>query len=366
MTLELAEYFTARGDSVMICAREFGRPILASLEAIGARLFHPQQRMPLSTPDLMWVHHQVVPNEVLRAARSGNWATPTVFNHMSPFGASEFPYLPRIEASLSQLTLYNSPETMDSIRAKFWGDELQPAQESLFANPAPGAFHADHGSAGRSLLQNVLIVSSHPPAEVTDAGAALAAAGLTVQLIGRNHTSKRVTADEVAWADVVISIGKTVQYAMAMGVPGYVYDRFGGPGYLTRTNFDLARFHNFSGRGFTRKGAAAIVEEVCSEWSEARGFAPSLRVIAREDYHLPSEVERVVSLAASAPPIASRADKADWEAALSVERQLRNPRRPTKTTKPRKSPGRRVLKGLTPPFMWNSLRSASKKLKTNE
>lgn len=370
VTLELAEYFTAQGDTVAVCAREFGHPVLAWLEGLGVRMFHPHQGLPLPEPDLMWIHHQVLPNEVLNAARSGNWETPTIFNHMSSFGVPEFPFLPRIEASLSRVSLYNSPESMDSIRARFWSGELRPARESLFANPAPEAFHVPCVSAGRSVLQNVLVVSNHPPIEVTEAVDSLSALGLAVQFIGRHHTSTRVTADDVAWADAIISIGKTVQYGMAMGVPVYVYDHFGGPGYLTRANVSLTGYHNFSGRGFARKSAATIAKEVRFEWSEARRFASQLRSMARDRYFLPDEVERVVELALRTSPATSWADRADWEAALSVERLLRRPRRPAKSTtsakpaKPKGGPGRRVLKGLTPPFLWDSARSASNKLRT--
>ena len=37
------------------------------------------------------------------------------------------------------------------------------------------------------------------------------------------------------------------------GVPVYVYDYLGGPGYLTEANFSLAERNNFSGRGFEKK-----------------------------------------------------------------------------------------------------------------
>ena len=39
--------------------------------------------------------------------------------------------------------------------------------------------------------------------------------------------------------DCVISIGKTVQYCLVQGIPVFLYDRFGGPGYLNESNYDL-------------------------------------------------------------------------------------------------------------------------------
>jgi hypothetical protein len=48
--------------------------------------------------------------------------------------------------------------------------------------------------------------------------------------------------------DCVISIGKTVQYCLVQGIPVFLYDRFGGPGYLNESNYELAEYYNFSGR----------------------------------------------------------------------------------------------------------------------
>ena len=45
--------------------------------------------------------------------------------------------------------------------------------------------------------------------------------------------------------DLVITIGRTVPRCLAMGVPVYVYDYLGGPGYLTEANFSLAERNNF-------------------------------------------------------------------------------------------------------------------------
>ena len=62
--------------------------------------------------------------------------------------------------------------------------------------------------------------------------------------------------------DLVITIGRTVPRCLAMGVPVYVYDYLGGPGYLTESNFNLAERNNFSGRGFQKKTSDELFEEI--------------------------------------------------------------------------------------------------------
>ncbi|WP_416914340.1 hypothetical protein [Seohaeicola sp.] len=61
---------------------------------------------------------------------------------------------------------------------------------------------------------------------------------------------------------MVLTIGKSVQYAMAARRPVYVYDRFGGPGWITSENFKNAEKFNFSGRCVGQEKRA---EEIASE-----------------------------------------------------------------------------------------------------
>jgi len=63
--------------------------------------------------------------------------------------------------------------------------------------------------------------------------------------------------------DLVITIGKTVNYCLALGVPVYCYDWFGGSGYLNPGNFAINKRHNFSGRDSFRKlSGEAIFREI--------------------------------------------------------------------------------------------------------
>jgi hypothetical protein len=97
-------------------------------------------------------------------------------------------------------------------------------------------------------LKTVLLISNHPPQEAVEALDILEKYGVRVRLVGRNGYYRRVTPDLLARTSAIISIGKSVQYAIAQGIPAYVYDRYGGPGYLSAENYDKAEYYNFSGR----------------------------------------------------------------------------------------------------------------------
>jgi hypothetical protein len=96
-----------------------------------------------------------------------------------------------------------------------------------------------------------------------------------VTLVGQQAelgaTVRRVTPELIHEHDAVVSIGKTVQYALAAGVPVFCYDHFGGPGWLNDGNVEAAARHNFSGRGFTaRDSASELVEEIGDGYRAAR------------------------------------------------------------------------------------------------
>lgn len=71
-----------------------------------------------------------------------------------------------------------------------------------------------------------------------------------------------ITPEILSKYDVITTIGKTVQYALALGIPVYEYDHFGGDGYITKDNVNLEEMYNFSGRATRRKLTGA---EICDE-----------------------------------------------------------------------------------------------------
>ena len=70
---------------------------------------------------------------------------------------------------------------------------------------------------------------------------------LNVDRIG-GWNAKFVDAKLLLQYDVVITIGRTFQQCLCLGIPVYCYDHFGGPGYITKDNIDFNEYYNFSGR----------------------------------------------------------------------------------------------------------------------
>lgn len=164
----------------------------------------------------------------------------------------------------------------------------------VFGNPAPAGYAAAfrRGSPSRRLV----VVSNHIPEEVI---AALSTLSLDFDVIMVGNQRElganpcRVTPELIADAGAIITIGKTVQYSVAAGIPVYLYDHFGGVGWLTRENFEGARHHNFSGRHSTRKSSDEIVAEITTGFESMEQEARELRLVELRRIDLNRRMEDV-------------------------------------------------------------------------
>jgi hypothetical protein len=180
---------------------------------------------------------------------------------MSPYEALETPFLRDLESSLASVVLANSYETADTLKKL-----LKDKKIRVLGNPAPRNFFDKRVIEPKTKLKNILVVSNHVPKELPGALNTL----LTQKVVGRvdylgvDSKHRLLTPDMLRGYDLVITIGKTVQYALAAGIPVYVYDRFGGPGFLTNENFSTTFWYNFSGRGFenARKSSHQIYVDI--------------------------------------------------------------------------------------------------------
>ncbi len=145
-------------------------------------------------------------------------------------------------------------------------------------------------------LERVLCVSNHLPAELQGLRRALAGSAVRVDFVGRRSGGRvrRVDARLLAAYDLVVTIGKTVQYALAAGIPVYCYDRWGGHGYLAMDSLEHAEATNFSGRCCGRRlTAEAIAAEIRAGFEAAFAGREGLHREARRRYRLKTNLERL-------------------------------------------------------------------------
>jgi hypothetical protein len=151
----------------------------------------------------------------------------------------------------------------------------------VFENPAPDRFTSTR--APSETLQSLLSVSSHLPHELAQAFEILSASGVTVYRIGKPENPRRVRPYDICDHDAVVTIGKTVQYALRGKRAVFCYDHYQGPGWIGPDFAETAQT-NFSGRTHRIRRtpeqlAADIIDgyQAATAWVQQSGEAASAR-----------------------------------------------------------------------------------------
>jgi len=272
VAIELAEELLKRGVDVALFATVADRDFLRGVFGDSVTIHDRVEEVDLARHDLVYAQHHVFPL-ILHATwahgRELDAGPVLVWNHLSSFSQLEMPG-PCVESTLADVILANSPETKATLATH--GPPFNAAR--VWPNPAPAEFGAPLPPPD---APGFLAVSNHVVGELDQAFALLEREGIPVRNIGQQHAHERVRPAHLAPAQGVITIGKTVQYALRAGRPVYCYGPHGGPGWLTAETYAAAGTANFSGRSHPgKKTGDGIALELVAGLSEAVAFARSL------------------------------------------------------------------------------------------
>ena len=147
---------------------------------------------------------------------------------------------------------------------------------------------------------NIIVVSNHAPREIIDLQKF---EDISVTFFGLGCSNYQLITPEVlSKYDVVITIGKTVQYSLGMGIPVYEYDHFGGIGYITAENFEDTRKFNFSGRSSCRKiSSEEIHNELIQGYDNSYNESSQLKTLALECFDEATNLNRLLSIIDCSP-----------------------------------------------------------------
>lgn len=287
-TLEIASTLSTLGFEVVLAAMEVGGLIESELSAEGIS-FVDLSKVSLADAqfDFVWVSHFVAAYHLLVHDRvSANHALYSSLSHFEPLEAPPLPAL-----FFSQY-LVHSQENFEFFSERY---PHLAGRLSIFPNAAPEGYFEQAKHSVQRGLESIGIISNHAPEEVLELVELFKARAIKVELIGLQGTPKRVTPQVISGYSAVISIGKTVQYCLAAGVPVYCYDHFGGPGWIVSSVFEAAFERNFSGRCTPRKiSAAHIVEEMITGYASTLEQSDVLRGFARDRFSLTDNVRAIL------------------------------------------------------------------------
>ena len=300
VALDVARWFVEQGSEVTIFAGAKGLPMIRYFEEMGIRIIIDEKAcLHLDDFDLIWVQSQVLPLSIVEEL--SNMTSPRqspvfVFNHMSALDLApdEHPYILGLEDRIASMSVFVSEEAR-SLLDKYYDETPGEIQKEILPNVVPSSFLELTSKADPQKVRKVLMVSNHFPQELRAAAGILQANGIDVVTYGKDgQIYELVTADVLSSFDAVVSIGKTVQYCLVMGIPVFIYDYFGGFGYLDDETLPIASAANYSGRGGSKLTAEEIAARLVDGYLEARRWHDAKRSQFVIEYSLDARMRSIL------------------------------------------------------------------------
>lgn len=146
-------------------------------------------------------------------------------------------------------------------------------------------------------LKKIAVVSNHVPKEIINLKDILKEKNIDMTFYGKNFLHKKITPEILKKYDLIITIGKTVQYSLALGIPVFNYDVHGGSGYINLINYNNAEFYNFSGRDCSiRRTEIEIANDIIANYQLCLNEIEELRNVARKRYSIDNLVKNIITV----------------------------------------------------------------------
>lgn len=174
---------------------------------------------------------------------------------------------------------------------------------TLVPNPLPLEFMEKSGvkTEWAAKIGKLAVVSNHRVPELLEMAQL---APWQTDFFGSEYgNSVSITPELLLGYDAIVTIGKTVQYGMGLGVPVFEYDHNGGCGWLTPQNMESEALTNFSGRStYAKRDAETLVKDLEEGYANAALQAASLREKALEKFSIVKLITRQMKLVSMMPP----------------------------------------------------------------
>lgn len=300
---EYAQEFKRKGLQPSIAAFLISDNYIESCHAEGIKVYNlsdPSINNPEKPWDIIWVFHW--PTYYFLFGKSSFNYKRIIFSSLSHYEPLEAPpiELDRIDLFTTQ-SFENKENFLDnypnyservivlpnSIPREFWGLSEEKSNNS----------------------KKIIIVSNHIPEEILELIPKLEKNGWLVDIFGIGFQHRKIQPRDISGYAACITIGKTVQYCLALQIPVFCYDRFGGPGWIKKTNFTEAGKYNFSGRCTNKKMSSELLIEKFND-----SFIPKiqelkeLKELAFKEYSLFHNLDNALNCIEKIPKVFLRAD----------------------------------------------------------
>lgn len=291
-TFDIALEFKKLGCEVTIATFSYDSPLKELFENENIKVVNIlKSNLDNTEYDIIWSHHSPVLSHCI--FESNVTAKKVIFSSLSPYEPLEAPPVYINELSLC---LANSFETRDQLI----NEGVVKDKIHVLNNSVDDSFFDKYVENRSKQLNRVCIISNHVPEEIKELSKLFTEVGIDCDIFGIQHRFEHITPDKLENYDVIITIGRSVQYGLAMGIPVYCYDRFGGPGYITTDNIDSAEYFNFAGRCTNRAlKENEIFDEITVNYSSVFDQRFELHLKSKDRYKLKNNILKILSFAST-------------------------------------------------------------------
>lgn len=288
---ELAITFQELGYSVEIGTFTFGNPIKEIFQELNLNVKNllQDEKLDFTYYNLIWAQHTPVLNFILFELHIDYKYI--IYSSLSPFEPLEVPPL-HLKEHIS-LFIANSIETKKAMVQ----EGLSSEEITVLTNSVTSNFFKEENKKPSDAIKSVAIISNHLPEELYILGDILLEHGIKSVVYGIGGKKEFITPELLLQYDAVITIGKTVQFALVLGVPVYIYDRYGGDGWVSIENIDSLETYNFSGRYKKEKyRVQELFDSIINGYSGTLKDRESLKRIAKQRYSLKDNLNKILQL----------------------------------------------------------------------
>lgn len=289
VTLDLVNEFKKRSFDVTVATFMYDYPVKSVFEGNSIEVVNiTDEELKQKEYDIIWAQHSPSLYQVL--FDNNVTAKRVVSSSLSPYEPLE---VPPIFANELSLCIANSEENKEQMIR----EGVKRDKTLVFLNSVPDHVYHFYDDQKSPELKKIAIVSNHVPLELLNIITLLKQRNIDVDIFGIDYKFEYVTPEKLKGYDAIITIGRTVQLGLAMGIPVYCYDHFGGPGWIRAENVEQAEFFNFSGRCTNRKNDTfTILEEITQYYPVVfKNERKRLFRRAKEKYWLSNNVSSVMA-----------------------------------------------------------------------
>lgn len=260
-TITMANYFLNIDYDVTIFTLEYGNPLLRNVKKKIKLIDYDNIDLLEKHYDLIWAHHYPLLDYLLLKKR----VKADYIHYVSLSAYMGYEAFPAYYEDLNYVSILS--EEAKEIVAK---EGYNTKNINVFTNYSYKSYF-DKSIPARKKLRKICIISNHLPNEMLDFKNIAQKNSLKVDIYGMGYNYKKVDDKLLLKYDLVISIGKTINYAISLGIPCYCYDHFGGDGYIKIDNIKKLYEYNFSGRySNVKKTGSDLYKDIVDNYYQAQ------------------------------------------------------------------------------------------------